>query len=444
MTAPARAAVAGLWHLGCVTAACLAEAGYDVVGLDGDTQVVGDLQEGRPPILEPGLTELIAAAVAQGTLRFTSDVRDVTNVDLVWIAYDTPVDDDDNADSDWVLERAREWLRHAAEGAKVVVSSQLPVGSVAKLASRLRVDGRDDLRFACVPENLRLGQALASFRSPERIVAGVADPSDRTWLAPVLERFSDRIEWMGVQSAEMTKHALNAFLATSVAFINEIATTCERVGADAAEVARGLKSDVRIGPRAYLGPGDAFSGGTLARDVSTLNRLARERGLPGYLMAGVAASNAAHREWARRAVLTVFNAGDSAEPARSLNGRQFAVWGLTYKPNTDTLRRSSALELCRWLSNHGASVRAHDPAVRELSGAQDAEIVLCDTPLAAIDAADALFLCTPWPAYLEIAPGDLVATMRTPMVFDAAGFLERHLQSEPSIAYTRVGTRPVE
>jgi UDPglucose 6-dehydrogenase len=440
---PLRIGVLGLWHLGCVTAACLAESGFDVLGIDPDHNVISGLRRDRPPIAEPGLTELISEGRRSGRLRFDPlDVDVLSDVDVIWIAFDTPVDDNDRPDSRWVIDQAHQALLQAARGARVIVSSQLPVGSTMRLASLLAADGREDLRFACVPENLRLGQALSSFRSPERILAGLRDTSDRDWLAELLTPFTERIEWMRIESAEMTKHALNAFLATSVAFINEVASLSEHVGADAAEVSRGLKSDQRIGGRAYLSPGDVFAGGTLARDVSALDQLARDHDLPGHLIAGVTASNFAHREWAHRALMALLEAYEGDGSGALLPGKRVAVWGLTYKPGTDTLRRSSALDLCRWLSESGATVRAHDPAVSTLPDL-GFRIELCKTELAAAEEADALVLCTPWPSYRDVNPDGLVSAMRTPIVIDAGGHLCDTIGLYPSVHYARVGRRSV-
>ncbi len=438
-----RVGVLGLWHLGCVTAACLAERGFEVVGLDPDPQVLAALRSGRPPIAEPGLEELIVAGQRSGSLRFDApDERSLGELDVLWIAFDTPVDEEDRADSEWVIGHAHRALRHLARGALAVVSSQLPVGSTARLATALSAEGRDDLRFACVPENLRLGRALTSFRSPERIVAGVRDAADRDRLIALLEPFTDRIEWMRVESAEMTKHALNGFLATSIAFINEIASLCECVGADAAEVSRGLKSDARIGPRAYLSPGDAFAGGTLARDVGTLDRLAHDNRLPAHLISGTALSNEAHREWARRALRRLLATDDEGVNGRGLAGKHVAMWGLTYKPGTDTLRRSAALELGRWLREQGATVRAHDPAITTLPEETGGGIELCGTPLSAAQQADAVVVCTAWPEYGQVSPVELLGVMRAPIVLDAGGHVESTLGCDPSIHYARVGTRP--
>jgi UDPglucose 6-dehydrogenase len=229
--------VVGLWHLGCVTAACLAEAGNAVVGVDPDARVVAELAQGRPPIGEPGLAELLADCA--GRLRFSADPLALAQATHAWVAFDTPVDDEDRADVEWTLAHAASYLEHLPADALVIVSSQLPVGSVERLRARCEaLRGGAPLRFACVPENLRLGRALESFRAPERIVAGVRSERDRDELAELLAPFSAEVQWMRVESAEMTKHALNGFLATSIAFMNEVAAICEAVGADAGASAR--------------------------------------------------------------------------------------------------------------------------------------------------------------------------------------------------------------
>jgi UDPglucose 6-dehydrogenase len=430
--------VLGLWHLGSVTAACLAEAGEDVVAVDPERAVVDALARGEAPVSEPGLNELVLEQTRSGRLRFSVDPQALADARQVWITFDTPVDDDDRADVAWVLDTALELLAPLAEGTLVIVSSQLPVGSVAELEARSAA-GRTDggLRFACVPENLRLGQALDTFRRPDRIVAGVRRDSDRTELAATLAAFTSDIQWMRVESAEMTKHALNGFLATSVAFINEVAAVCELVGADAAEVSRGLRSEQRIGPRAYLAPGDAFAGGTLARDVAFLREAAQRRGLSSHVLDGVAEGNAAHKLWTRRKLAALLGSDTAGE--NRLAGSTVAVWGLAYKPGTDTLRRSIALELCHWLSGAGASVRAHDPEVKALPAGTPQHVELFADPLEAATSADALVICTAWPEYLDVSAADLAPIMRRPVVLDPAGFLAAPLASAPGIEYVRVG-----
>jgi UDPglucose 6-dehydrogenase len=425
--------VIGLWHLGSVTAACLAAAGHEVIAVDPDPAVVAALAAGRPPVSEPGLPELIARNAAR--LRFTTEPLELAGAGCAWVTFDTPVDDEDEADVDWVLDRAQELLAPLPDGALVIVSSQLPVGSVAALQARCAAGrGGRGLRFTCVPENLRLSHALESFCAPDRIVAGVRSERDQRELAELLAPFSTDVQWMRVESAEMTKHALNGFLATSVAFINEIAAVCESVGADAAEVALGLKSERRIGPRAYLRPGDAFAGGTLARDIGFLRGLAERHGLPAHVFAGVADGNAAHRQWTRRKLLELLG-GERA----SLAERTVAVWGLTYKPGTDTLRRSSAIELCRWLAGAGVAVRAHDPAVSALPSGLAEAVELCATPLGAAAEADALVVCTAWPDYLEVPTEDLLSALAQAVVVDPAGWLRDSLASHPEVCHVWVG-----
>lgn len=422
--------VVGLWHLGTVTAACLASAGHDVVGLDFDPDTVTRLRGGRAPLFEPGLDDLLAAGLAAGRLRFTGEAAEaVRDAELVWVAFDTPVDEDDRADVEFVVERTARLFPHLRDGALVLVSSQVPVGTVGRMERAFDVcaSGRR-VSFACSPENLRLGNAVAAFTSPGRVVVGLRSAADRQSLAALFAPFTERIEWMSVESAEMTKHAVNAFLATSVAFINELASLCEQVGADAAEVERGLKSEPRIGPGAYLSPGGAFAGGTLARDVVFLSQMGQSYGLPASLFNGVKASNDAHRQWAGRRLAHVL--GDVRDVA-------VAVWGLTYKPGTDTLRRSASLELCRWLVERGAMVRAHDPAVTALP-AEFAAIRLAD-PLSAVTGASALVVSTPWPVYQEVDASAVASSMARGVVLDANGFLRATLGAHSGLEYYTVG-----
>jgi UDPglucose 6-dehydrogenase len=442
--------VLGLWHLGSVTAACLAAAGNDVLGVDPDQTLVEGLSRGSPAVSEPGLRELLGRNSSR--LRFSTDPAALAEVRQAWIAFDTPVDEEDRADVEWVLTQAQRLLAPLPENALVVVSSQLPVGSIARLQERCAsARGDGGLRFACVPENLRLGRALESFQAPDRIVAGVRSDEDRHELAELLAPFSGNVQWMRVESAEMTKHALNGFLATSIAFMNEVASICESVGADAAEVSRALKSERRIGPRAYLDPGDAFAGGTLARDIGFLSELARRHELSAHVFCGVADGNAAHRHWTRRKLLELLSngvsegsaltglLGDSVSEGSALAGRTVAIWGLTYKPGTNTLRRSSAVELCRWLLDAGAAVRAHDPAVGVLPRSLEGPIELCSNPLRATTGADALVVCTAWPEYREEPIDRVVSSLSRALVIDPAGLLAGTLGSRRDVLYVRVG-----
>lgn len=426
-----KVAVLGLWHLGTVIATCLASRGHDVVGVDFDPAVVDGLRRGQPPIFEPGLDLLLQDGVAAGRLRLTSDAAAVAHAELVWIAYDTPVDDDDRADVEYVVERTLRLFPHLPDGALVLVSSQLPVGTTRRLEEAFAgVAAGRRVAFACSPENLRLGNAIEAFTRPDRVVVGVREARDREAIAALLAPITDRIEWMSVESAEMTKHALNAFLAASIAFVNEVASLCEQVGADAAEVRRGLTSDVRIGARAYLSPGGAFAGGTLARDVVGLSRLGRAHGVPTDVLSAIKSSNDAHRGWARRRLTRVLD---------GVTGKLVAVWGLTYKPGTDTLRRSSSIELCQALVSEGATVHAHDPVVRELPAHAGVGIRLLADPLDALAGASALVIATPWPEYRTVPADDVVGRMKQAVVLDAGRFLGETLGNDPRVRYFSVG-----
>ncbi len=416
--------VLGLWHLGSVTAACCAKH-FDVTGLDFDDTVVGNLQQGRAPISEPGLNELLAAGLAKNSLRFTTDAKAAcAQADVLWICYDTPVNDGDESDVAYVLERARRALPHLAAGALVLISSQLPVGSCALLEKEF-----PQLHFACSPENLRLGKAIDAFEKADRAVVGIRTDAKRALLEQLFKPFAAQVQFMRTESAEMVKHALNSFLAVSITFINEIARLCEHVGADAKEVATGLKSEPRIGQRAYLGPGGPFAGGTLARDVVTLSKLGAARGESLSLIPAIKESNDLHRSWAFRKLQS--RLGD-------LRGKTIAVLGLVYTPNTDTLRRSAAVELCQQLLAAGARVQAHDPAVQSLPP-ELAAITLSVDLGAALHGAEAAVVCTEWPAFRTAAWPELIPAMRQPVIVDANRFLEAPFRPIPAVEHISVG-----
>jgi UDPglucose 6-dehydrogenase len=377
--------VQGLWHLGCVTAAACAKVGHSVIGLAEDGAEAARLNAGRLPIHEPGLSELFAEGLANGRLRFTADAAEaLSGAELCWVAYDTPVDSEDRADVAYVMQRAQGTLERLKPGQVLLLSSQLPAGSAAKL----KAFAPQGVGIASSPENLRLGAALKVFLEPDRVVLGADDEATRAVLKGLFEPISPRLEWMSAASAEMTKHAINAFLASSVVFINEIAGLCETHGADAAEVARGLKTESRIGPKAYLGPGAAFAGGTLARDLQFLSAMAVEEGRGENLFKAALDSNRRHGHWPLQAL-------QRALPG-PLKGRRVAVLGLAYKPGTDTLRRSTAVELMETLQRSGVDLRAVDPLVKALEG-ELAGLPVGTEAGPAMAGAEAVLLFHPWP-----------------------------------------------
>ena len=299
--------VLGLWHLGSVTAACLASVGHDVTGLDSNSGIVEKLQKAEPPVSEPGLDGLIREGINAGQLRFTSDAKiAISSAEVLWVTYDTPVDENDQADVEFVFEEVLKLLSFLSIDTTVLVSSQLLVGSIKRfevVAAEKYPEKK--LRFAYSPENLRLGKSLDVFLHPDRVIIGVRRQEDREILGELLGSITDKILWMSVESAEMTKHAINAFLGMSITFINEIASICENIGADAGEVETGLKSETRIGPAAYLSPGAAFAGGTLARDIEFLKDIGSLNNLVNPLISAVRKSNDEHKKWIQRRLFTV-------------------------------------------------------------------------------------------------------------------------------------------
>ena len=424
-----KVAVVGLWHLGSVTAACLASAGHSVTGLDPDPQVVANLKLGKPPLFEPGLEELVKSGLSAGRLSFSTHAAEaVPGADVVWITYDTPVDENDVADTQSVTHAVESLFAHLSPGTLVLVSSQLPVGTIRRREEAIRSAFPEKaVTFGYSPENLRLGKAIGVFMQPDRVVVGVRTEADRSKVKSLLAPITDRIEFMSVESAEMTKHALNSFLAVSVTFINEIATLCEHVGADAKEVERGLKTEQRIGPKAYLGPGAAFAGGTLARDVAFLQTLGQSLEIETPLMDGIRASNDRHKEWANRRL---------CETLGDLDAKRIAILGLTYKPGTDTLRRSSAVELARALAFSGAAVVAFDPAVKSLPSDLSG-IALANSAAAAINGANAVVLATEWPEFRDLRQ-DVFLTLAAPrVILDATSFLLKTLPDLPKLSGVR-------
>jgi UDPglucose 6-dehydrogenase len=416
--------VLGLWHLGCVTAACSARH-FQVVGLDFDAANIAKLNSGQAPLFEPGLNELIAEGLAAKKLTFTTDPKIAcARADILWLCYDTPVNEDDESDVDFVLGQLCRALPHLPKGALVLISAQLPVGVCRRLEAEF-----PDFHFACSPENLRLGKAIDAFEKAERVIVGIRNDAKKPLLEELFAPFAPQILFMRTESAEMVKHALNSFLALSITFINEVARLCEHVGADAKEVSAGLKSEPRIGPKAYLGPGGPFAGGTLARDVVALTQLAAAKNEKISVIPAIKQSNDLHRGWALRRLQS--RLGD-------LRGRKIAVLGLTYTTNTDTLRRSAAVELCRNLLAEGAGVHAFDPAVKQLP-AELAGVRLASQITGALNGADAAVVCTEWPEFHGADWAKIAPAMRQRIFVDANRFLEKELKNLPAVEHLSVG-----
>ncbi len=388
-----RIAVLGLWHLGAVAAACWPRRGHIVTAWDPDGQVRAAVAAARPLVAEPGLPERIAEALVAGTLTVADTcAAAVRHVDVTHLAFDAAVDESGEP-ADGRLDPAVDvFAEHAPDGALLLVSSQVRIGTCGRWRKVLRARGRG-LRLAYYPENLRLGSAVERFDSAEGAVLGSDEDALESALALVGTLGTAPIV-MGVESAEMVKHARNSYLALCIVFANELAWLTLAVGADAREVVRGLRADPRVSPAAPLRPGPAFSGATLRRDVRALADLGARHGRP-ELFSTLLAANDRHEDTVRSWL--------AEEYGPDLTGRAFAVLGLTYKAGTSTLRDSLPLRLCADLLAGGATVRAYDPLADEVP-ALGRRFTRVGDPADAVRDADAVLMLTafqdlPWAGF---------------------------------------------
>ena len=412
--------VLGLGHSRCVISASLSKLGHMVVGLDFDKGIVRALQDGSASLSEPGVAEIFVDSIRTERLLLTSDPQMALRAaDAVWVALDIPVDDRDIADVDAVKGCVVRIMPFLKDGGGIIISSQVHVGFVGRM-ERTLLRSHPDKRchFAYCPENLQLGKALNAFLDPDRIVIGIRNEESKEAFLPLFSSISARLEWMQTKSAEMAKNTINSFLAISVCFANEIASICERVGADAREVERGLRTEKRIGPKAFLRPGAAFSGGTLARDINYLTRLSGTHRLPSYLIQAVNKSNNFHKKWVIR---------KCREVLPSLKNRTVAILALAYKPGIDSLRRSYAIELARFFHERGTAVQGFDPGSR-IPNDVSALLRLKSTVQETIVDADVVIIVTELPQFLEFGD-DIVSSLRSKFVIDPNGAVAKLVDS---------------
>ena len=424
-----RIAIGGLWHQGVVLCAGLASLGNSVVGLcdAGSLERLGD---GVPLVHEPGLAELLRRQLGEGRLRFTTDVLAATDVDFFFVSHDTPVDDRDVP----VLGPVEDLVARVAgvltARAIVCVTAQVPVGTTHRLQRLIEQRSRHECGIAYVPEFLRLGSALGTFFEADRFVIGCDDETVAQRVLDLFAPLGRPLLRTGVRTAEMAKHASNAFLATSISFVNEIADICEAIGARSTEVAEIMRLDRRIGPYAYLSPGLGFAGATLGRDVRALQQLASENGLASPLADAVVAVNTSRVVLVERRL---------SERLGGLEGANVTLYGLTYKPGTSTLRRSLGLDIAARLAAAGACVRAFDPLadVSELDGA--AAFPLLNDPYEAARGADALVLLTEWEGVQALDLPRLRRAARHALLFDTRNALPVQAALDAGFELLRVG-----
>jgi UDPglucose 6-dehydrogenase len=424
--------VIGLWHQGVVGAACLAELGHDVLAADHDAKHVALLSTGKAPLFEPGLDDLLKKGVDSGRLRFSTDVaRAVVGRKMVCIMFDTPVDANDESDLSAIFQAAREIAPHLEKEASIYVTAQVPVGTCDEIVKTIKkINPGASFGIGYSPENLRLGQAIDRFMKPPLPVLGSNDTATFDRLAAFLAPLAPKWESTSLRTAEMVKHALNGFLATSITYANELGNLCDEVGADGMRIAEVLRLEPRIGPKAMLFPGLGFAGGTLARDVQTLRKIGDGAQLETRLLDGLWEANKRQNDLVLRKLRKQL--GD-------LKGQRIAVLGLTYKPDTSTLRRSAALEIIGDLVAAGADIRAHDPKADRAEVAAHKEFTFFEDVYDALKNSVALVLITPWPDYKQIDFGWVRKLMDRPLLIDTANLLDGTQLASLGFTYLGVG-----
>ncbi|WP_242392065.1 UDP-glucose dehydrogenase family protein [Anaeromyxobacter oryzisoli] len=406
--------VVGTGYVGLVTGTCFAESGQRVTCVDIDPAKIALLQGGGIPIYEPGLEELVHRNVKEGRLGFTTSYAEaMRGADIAFIAVGTPPGENGEADLRYVLAAAAEIGRHMTGPCVVVDKSTVPVGSAEKVAAVLKETSKHPFDVCSNPEFLKEGAAIDDFMRPDRVVVGVASERARAVMAELYAPFvrgEQPVLFMDIRSAELTKYAANAMLATRISFMNEMSALCEKLGADVDMVRRGIGSDRRIG-HPFLFPGVGFGGSCFPKDVRAVMTMARAVGLDFDLLRSVERVNERQKRWLVEKAAKHFGA---------LAGRTIALWGLAFKPKTDDMREAPAITVIEGLLGNGAKVRAHDPVAREVAARlfRGRGVELVDEPYAAADGADALLLVTEWNEFRQPDLGRLKRVMKQPVLLD--------------------------
>jgi UDPglucose 6-dehydrogenase len=431
--------IIGTGYVGLVAAACFAETGNHVVGADIDDQKIKALNGGRVPIFEPGLEEMIRRNQKAGRLEFTTDVgKSIETASVVFIAVGTPPDEDGSADLRHVLAVAETIGKHMARELVVVNKSTVPVGTATHVETAMAKNAKFPFHVVSNPEFLKEGAALEDFMKPDRVVVGA--PSDyaksvMTDLYSPFMRSGNKIIFMDVRSAEMTKYAANAMLATRISFMNEIANLCERVGANVDQVRLGIGSDQRIGP-AFLYPGPGYGGSCFPKDVKALAKTAREHGGSLRILEAVEAVNDDQKHRVFEKLSSVFGG--------KLKGKRIALWGLAFKPRTDDMRDAPSLTAIEDLLAAGAIVVAHDPiAMDEARRRLGKRIEYAENDYDALKGADALAVITDWHEYRHPDFDRIKSGLKQPIVVDARNLYSVERMKELGFRYLSIGRETV-
>lgn len=433
-------AIVGTGYVGLVSGACFAEMGVNVTCVDIDTAKIEALRRGEIPIYEPSLSQIVQRNVASGRLHFTTSLAEcIDQVEVVFAAVGTPPDEDGGADLRYVMEVAREFALSIKRYTLLVIKSTVPVGTSAQakaLIEQVLAQRGQAVEFdvASNPEFLKEGAAIKDFMSPDRVVVGVESERARKILSRLYRPFlinNFRVLFMDVASAEMTKYAANAMLATRISFMNDVANLCERVGADVNMVRKGIGADLRIGSK-FLYPGCGYGGSCFPKDVRALIHTARQNGYPMRVLEAVDQVNEAQKR--------VLFEKLSQHYGCSLAGRTITLWGLAFKPETNDMREAPSLVLIDQLLSAGCTVKVYDPvAMEECRRRVGDKVIYCkDMYDAAVDS-DALILLTEWKEFRLPSFAVLSRTMRERVVIDGRNIYERAEVEEQGFAYYKIG-----
>ena len=431
-----RIAVVGTGYVGLVAGVCFADSGHTVVCVDVDEEKIRQLRQGKSPIYEPGLEELLSKNLAAERLTFTTELpAAVKGSEVVFIAVGTPQGDDGNADLRVAMAVAQQ-IAAAAERYTVIVNkSTVPVGTAARMQAEVAARTQVAIDVVSNPEFLKEGAAIDDFLRPDRIVIGASGEKSRSLMAELYAPFvrtESPIHFMDPRSAELTKYAANAMLATRLSFMNEVAMLCERVGADVDSVRRAMGSDERIGQK-FLFPGCGYGGSCFPKDVKALIATARSHGLDFTLLSAVDAVNDRQKRLLAQKAKAHFGEG-------GLRGKKFGVWGLAFKPKTDDLRQAPALALIEELLADGGVVTAHDPVANEGARRHFGDRVqFVQNPYLAAEGADALFLVTEWNEFRQPDFARIKASMKQPVVFDGRNIWSAKKLRDLGFTYYGVG-----
>jgi UDPglucose 6-dehydrogenase len=436
-----RIAMVGAGYVGLVSGACIADFGHQVTCIDKDSIKISALNAGEIPIYEPGLDEIVRSNVRQGRLSFATDLSEILDeADAVFIAVGTPSRrGDGHADLSYVYAATREIALALTRFTVVITKSTVPVGTGDEIERIIR-ELRPEIDFAVVsnPEFLREGAAIHDFKHPDRIVVGTDDERARAILAEIYRPlYLNRapIVFTGRRTAELIKYAANAFLATKVTFINEIADLCERVGADVQEVARGIGLDNRIGSK-FLHPGPGFGGSCFPKDLRALIKTAHDYDVPMRILEAVETVNDTRKRAMARKVSSVFGG--------VLRGKTIAILGLTFKPNTDDVREAPSVALITALQDMGARVRAYDPVGMEQAKQVLADVTYCQGPYDCVEEADAVAIITEWEQFRALDLERLRDLMACPVMVDLRNVYRPEDVKKYGFAYTSVGRLPTQ